>query len=330
VKAEEIIDLEKKLALRHTKAPLSVGGIIRALGVLLGFILFLPFCVVVIAPIRILQPFLRRIGLKKHPVHLLINLFARYLMTLACVEVHVDGLSNLSGFVAQEKPVLGFFQHLSNLDSFTIVSQSPIGFTWVAKESLFKVPIFGQLARIFGTMIGIDRADREGAIERINKTGELVRKHGTSIAIAPEGTRSTSGQLAEFKKGAFHLAVGCKVPIVPIMLFGPYDLWPPGQILPSSGTISLRFLPGVLDLDGLDYNDLLKKVRKIMLEASIQKPPRLPSLSVSMKFLAQHYTVLFGTFIVFYYFVSSVYNSTMLVYMLGFLMGLYVTGKGME
>jgi len=239
----------------------------------------------------------------------------------------VEGQENLSEFVKNAKPVLGLFQHLSNLDSFTIVACSPIGFTWVAKESLFKVPIFGQIARIFGTMIGINRGNREDAIQGLKKTGEFVRKYGRSIAIAPEGTRSTSGHLSEFKKGPFHLATECKVPIVPIMLYGHYELWPPYQVLPSPGTVSLRFLPVIREYNDLDHNDLLKMVRKIMLQASTQKPNRSPSLNVTFHFLIQHYVVLVGTFIFFYYFIFSIYNWSMIIFLVGYLMGLSVVVK---
>jgi 1-acyl-sn-glycerol-3-phosphate acyltransferase len=48
-----------------------------------------------------------------------------------------------------------------------------------------------------------------------------------SIAIAPEGTRTVHGQLGDFKKGAFHLALEAKAPITPIISYGAYHMWNP-------------------------------------------------------------------------------------------------------
>ena len=84
-----------------------------------------------------------------------------------------------------------------------------------------------------------------------------------SIAIAPEGTRTLSGQLGEFKKGAFHLALEAKVPITPIICFGGYHLWHPKSILPQrTGQVTLRFLPPIdtSKYSTDDYDALLEEV----------------------------------------------------------------------
>jgi putative phosphoserine phosphatase/1-acylglycerol-3-phosphate O-acyltransferase len=54
-------------------------------------------------------------------------------------------------------------------------------------------------------------------------------KNGTSIVIAPEGTRSGSKTLGKFKKGAFHLAMKGGVPIVPIVIKNAYMAMPKGS-----------------------------------------------------------------------------------------------------
>lgn len=61
------------------------------------------------------------------------------------------------------------------------------------------------------------------------------------VLIFPEGTRSKSGQIQSFKKGAFHLAKSAAIPIAPLLLTGIYELWPSG-IFPESGTIKYHSL----------------------------------------------------------------------------------------
>ena len=47
---------------------------------------------------------------------------------------------------------------------------------------------------------------------------EAMRNEGKSVALAPEGTRTVSPNLAPFKKGAFHLAKQAGVPMVPVVI----------------------------------------------------------------------------------------------------------------
>uniref|UniRef100_A0A6B2LL31 Phospholipid/glycerol acyltransferase domain-containing protein n=1 Tax=Arcella intermedia TaxID=1963864 RepID=A0A6B2LL31_9EUKA len=173
-------------------------------------------------------------------------------------------------------------------------------------------------------MIGLDRKNREDSIEQLNKTGYLVKNKGISIAISPEGTRSTSGHLNEFKKGPFHLAKASNVPIIPITLYGQFELWPPGQVLPSPGSVSLHFLPAVVDYDQLSYKELLIKIRGIMLEASLDAPIHPPSQFVSTKFWVFHALSMIATYWAFLKFVPLLYNSTSIVYLTAYLMGCYV------
>ena len=61
------------------------------------------------------------------------------------------------------------------------------------------------------------------------KNAAEILKNGTSVAIAPEGTRSGSKELGKFKKGAFHLAIKAGVPIIPIVIKNAYMAMPKGS-----------------------------------------------------------------------------------------------------
>ncbi len=88
----------------------------------------------------------------------------------------------------------------------------------VAKTELFKVPIWSGAMRRAG-FVEIDRANRVAAMRSLDRAKAAVAS-GTSIWIAPEGTRSPTGELGEFKKGGFHLAIATAARILPVSIDG--------------------------------------------------------------------------------------------------------------
>jgi len=103
----------------------------------------------------------------------------------------------------------------------------------IAKRELFGVPIFGGALQASG-FVAIDRSDRNEAIRSLDRA-RAVLQGGTHVWIAPEGTRSRTGKLLPFKKGAFYLAFEAGLPILPVTLRGTRDA------LPAKG---LRSIPG--------------------------------------------------------------------------------------
>jgi 1-acyl-sn-glycerol-3-phosphate acyltransferase len=91
----------------------------------------------------------------------------------------------------------------------------------VAKTELFRVPVWGSAMRAAG-FIEVDRQDRERAIASLRRARDALEA-GTSIWIAPEGTRSQSGRLGPFKQGGFHLALETGARILPIVIDGTRD-----------------------------------------------------------------------------------------------------------
>ena len=91
---------------------------------------------------------------------------------------------------------------------------------FIAKDSLGKIPIFGKwVLRIRG--IYIHRGDARASLKTINEGVDYL-KQGFSLVIFPEGTRSQSSELGEFKPGSFKLATKSRVPVVPVTLNGGY------------------------------------------------------------------------------------------------------------
>jgi len=100
----------------------------------------------------------------------------------------------------------------------------------VGKKELFDVPLFGEAMRRAG-FIEVDRKDHAQAVTSMEAAKELLA-HGTHLWLAPEGTRSTTGELLPFKKGAFVIAQQMGLPVLPVSLSGTRD------VLVSHGLLS--------------------------------------------------------------------------------------------
>ncbi|HEX6924126.1 MAG TPA: lysophospholipid acyltransferase family protein [Longimicrobiaceae bacterium] len=130
--------------------------------------------------------------------------------------------------------------HVSFYDVFALASILPTPFAFVAKKELARIPFFGIAWRVAGH-ISIDRSDRASAIQSLRKAGESIREHRSTVIIFPEGTRSLTGQMLPFKKGAFNLAIEARVPILPVVVIGSADVQRPGSLRVRSGPIHLYF-----------------------------------------------------------------------------------------
>lgn len=109
--------------------------------------------------------------------------------------------------------------HASVFDILALVRVVPTPFRFVAKRELLSWPIVGWALRPAGQII-VDRADHTKAIRSIAEAA--VRKIRGQVIFFVEGTRSRTGQLLPFKKGAFHFAVDNRVPVLPTAVHGSY------------------------------------------------------------------------------------------------------------
>jgi 1-acyl-sn-glycerol-3-phosphate acyltransferase len=94
----------------------------------------------------------------------------------------------------------------------------------ITKKELFRVPVFGGALEASG-FVAIDRTDRNAAIRSLQRASDVLAG-GTHVWIAPEGTRSPTGALLPFKKGAFYLALEAGQAILPVTLQGTREALP--------------------------------------------------------------------------------------------------------
>lgn len=123
--------------------------------------------------------------------------------------------------------------HQSHYDIFVLYGWVGVDFKWVMKHELRKIPGLGIGCEKIGHIF-IDRSSHEKALASINSAKEKI-VNGTSVIFFPEGTRSQTGELGQFKKGAFKMAIDLGLPVLPVTLLGTKD------ILPSN---TMNLLPG--------------------------------------------------------------------------------------
>jgi 1-acyl-sn-glycerol-3-phosphate acyltransferase len=146
--------------------------------------------------------------------------WSRAIVERAKIDLSVAGVEHLS---AGESYVL-MSNHQSLYDVPVIYRAVPGRIRMVAKQELFRVPVWGRAMRDAG-FIAVDRDSRERSRQTLLESGKNLQP-GTSIWIAPEGTRSKDGKLGPFRKGGFHLALqsGCR--IAPITIVGTRAVLP--------------------------------------------------------------------------------------------------------
>ncbi len=168
--------------------------------------------------------------------------FASHVMRNAEIAVSVRGREHLVG---AQSSLGGLDGHRPRANTYVVMSNHQSHYDvpvlyyvlggrmrMVAKTELFSLPLFGRALREAG-MIEIDRADRPSAIASLATAKEQLEA-GMHIWIAPEGTRSDTGELLPFKKGGFMLALEMDAPILPVTIKGTRD------VLRSHGLLSRR------------------------------------------------------------------------------------------
>lgn len=192
-------------------------------------------------------------------IHSIGRLWSRILLFLSGVTVDIKGADNL----LKDKPQILASNHQGAFDILALQAFIPIQFRWVAKKSLFKIPIIGW-SMSFAGYIGIERERASSAYKSIEAAADKV-KGGTSVLIFPEGTRSATGELLPFKRGSFLLAVKSGVPVIPISIQGTKDIMKRDSILINPSQISV-VIGKPISTVGVAEKVLMDEVRKAIEE----------------------------------------------------------------
>lgn len=195
--------------------------------------------------------------------HYISKLFSGGILLISGVRVKVTGLENIS----KEKVYVFASNHSSQLDITALQWGVPNRLSMIFKKELAKIPFFGWQLYL-GPYVMVDRSNAEKAMRSIDEAKEVMKNKKISILVFPEGTRSKTGEVQPFKRGAFNLAAKVGYPIVPITINGTEKIMPKGTFKLKSGTIHLKFdrpiFTGNLKTRQ-DEIDMMNKVREIII-----------------------------------------------------------------
>ncbi|HCK59889.1 MAG TPA: hypothetical protein DHW11_01620 [Gemmatimonadetes bacterium] len=168
------------------------------------------------------------------------------------------------------KPQILVANHSSWYDVLALVL-IPGTFVFVAKRELASIPIFGRAIGSCGHIF-VDRQDRSAAVRSLDVAKDLLENDSPTIIMFPEGTRTKTGELQKFKKGAFVLAIQTGVDVLPAAVVGSREVMKKGSLRIKPGTITVRVgMP--IEVDGLnmeDRNELTEGARNTVMQLQAQ------------------------------------------------------------
>ena len=191
-------------------------------------------------------------------------------LALLGIRVQVSGREHIQ----RQRAALYAVNHASNVEPpiiFAVLRELTPRLKVVYKAVLRKLPILGRGFDAVG-FVPIERENRERATQAIDKAARSVQA-GNSLLMFPEGTRSRTGELLPFKKGAFVLAIKAQAPVVPTAIFGAARAMRPGSPLIWPTTVRVHFGAPVetAGLELADRDRLAERVRDevaLLLEAA--------------------------------------------------------------
>ncbi len=148
------------------------------------------------------------------------KIWSRLTCHILLIPVKVHGRENLD----KRTSYVFVPNHQGMFDIFLIYGFLGRNFKWMMKRSLRNIPFVGKACESAGHIF-VDRTQPKKMIGTIRQA-ERSLKNGVSLVVFPEGSRTYTGRMGHFKRGAFQLADDLQLPIVPVTIDGSFDIMP--------------------------------------------------------------------------------------------------------
>jgi len=213
---------------RLREVPLTLKRIIYTA---LMLIVFFIAAFVIVTPLTLIYIVLwPRTKNKRYRYHQMICGFMRIaLKLLSDVKFHLE---NKFGETF-DKPAVIIANHQSHLDLLCVMMLHP-KVVLLTTDWVWKNPIYGVIIR-FAEFYPVS----DGYDKNVERLQSLVNR-GYSVVVFPEGTRSETGEILRFHKGAFQLAQALNVDILPVFIHGVHDVMPKNDLILRKGKISVE------------------------------------------------------------------------------------------
>lgn len=158
--------------------------------------------------------------------------WARQLLVIAGLRVRIRGMEN----VDHSRNYVFVGNHLSLFDTPTVLANIPQQFLFLVSAKYVKIPFLGTHLRRAGHF-PVDAADTRSSLKVMTDAARRINEKGLSILLFPEGRRSKSGELQDFKEGAAYIAIKAQVPVIPFALRGTREALPVGSVNLRGGLV---------------------------------------------------------------------------------------------
>ena len=148
------------------------------------------------------------------------RLWSRFIIRILLLPISVEGRENLE----ENQSYVFVSNHQGAFDIFVIYGFLGRNFKWMMKQSLRKAPFIG-VACEAAHHVFVDKSSTSKVKATYEKARNTLRD-GMSLVVFPEGSRTFTGHMGTFKKGAFKLADELPLPVVPLTINGSFDVIP--------------------------------------------------------------------------------------------------------
>lgn len=160
-------------------------------------------------------------------------IWARICLAVSLVRVKVTGRENID----PKTSYVFVANHQGAYDIFAIYGYLNHNFRWMMKRELLKMPVVGQACAAAGHIF-VDNSS-PAAIRRTMSKAERTLRGGMSLMVFPEGSRTFTGKMRAFHKGAYQLSMEFGLLVVPVTIDGAFDVMPRTSMVPHWGTIKI-------------------------------------------------------------------------------------------
>jgi 1-acyl-sn-glycerol-3-phosphate acyltransferase len=132
--------------------------------------------------------------------------------------------------------------HCSHLDTLCLLAALPLPKLHRAFPAAASDYFFQSVPRLWVAAVVVNAlpfARQMRARQSLSVCADLLAHAGNILIIFPEGTRSTTGEIQEFKSGIGALVAGRDVAVVPCFIDGSFQAWPKGSHFPRPRKVRL-------------------------------------------------------------------------------------------